>query len=70
MNTDILREFLSEDSLALHHSYMKNKYAKYSILKKSIDLLNGVKLEDIPRLRIPKEAGIEAYNLLSDIEFF
>ena len=68
MNTDALREFLSDDNLSLHHSYVKNKYSKYSILKKSREELNGVKLEDIPRLKIPKEERNEAYSLISDVE--
>ena len=68
MNTSALREFLSEDNLALHHSYMKNKYLKYSILKKSREELINTRLEDIPKLRIPIDERAEAHNLLSDIE--
>ena len=68
MNTARLSEFLSDDNLLLHHSYMKNKYLKYSILKKSREELNGVMLEDIPRLKIPRQETLEAFILLSDIE--
>lgn len=68
MNKAVLREFLSDDSISLHHSYMKNTYLKYSILKKGREELGGANLEQIPHLRIPRSEREQAHLLLSELE--
>ena len=68
MNKAVLGEFLSDDNISLHHSYMKDKYLKYSILKKGREELNGVKLEEVHYLRIPRNEREMAHSLLSEVE--
>ena len=68
MNKAALREFLSDDNISLHHSYMKDKYLKYSILKKGRVELCGVSIEELPYLRIPRDERELAHSMLSEIE--
>lgn len=63
-----MTEFLSEENILLHQSYMRNLKLKYSILEKSIEGIKGKKMSQILRMRIHGRDAKEILDLLPEIE--
>lgn len=62
-----LRTFLSVQNIDLHKEYLRQLRLKYSILEKSIPMLKGAELADIPRLGIKVSEREEALLLKLEI---
>lgn len=60
-------EFLSEENIALHTEYIRQKRLKYSIIEGSIPVLSGADVRDIYRLKISARDRKDAVVLLSEI---
>lgn len=59
MNTEAMTKFLSRESISAHVEHLKNEQAKYRVLEKSIDGLNGKTISEISRISLPREEKAE-----------
>ena len=62
-----MNEFLSEENIALHREYVRQKKLKYSIIESSIPELNGAEIREIYRMKISARDKADAIDLLSEI---
>ena len=63
-----MNEFLSEENIALHCEYLRNKRLKYSILEGSIPALKGANVRDVLRMRLKQYDRRDALVLLPEIK--
>ena len=63
-----MNEFLSEENIALHREYLRNKRLKYSILEGSIPALKGANVRDVLRMRLKQYDRRDALVLLPEIK--
>lgn len=62
-----MNEFLSEENIALHREYLRNKKLKYSIIESSVPMLKGAKIKDVLRMRLKPYDRRDALILLPEI---
>ena len=63
-----MNRFLSEESIALHKEYVRQRRVKYSIIESSVEALRGAQIRDVYRLRISSRDRHDALALLTEIE--
>ena len=63
----MLREFLSEENIALHKEYARQIRLKYSILEASLKELTGAGVKDLYRLKLDDRDRADALELLPQI---
>jgi hypothetical protein len=63
-----VNEFLSEENIAMHREYLRNKRLRYSILESSIPTLKGAGVRDIMRMRLDPRDKRDALLLLPEIK--
>ena len=63
-----MNEFLSEENIALHKEYVRQKRLKYSIIESSIPELSGAEIRQIYRMKISARDKSDAIDLLSEIK--
>ena len=66
--SDVMRNFLSENTIKGHREYLSNLYLKYSVLQKSEPRLSDISLDKIHRLNLNYDIKSEAVMLASDIK--
>lgn len=66
--SDVMRLFLSENSIRGHKEYLSHLNLKYSVLQKSEPRLCSVPLDKIHRLKLKNDIKNEAVMLLSEIK--
>ena len=66
--SDVMRLFLSENSIRGHKEYLAQLKLKYSVLVKSEPRLSDLSLDKIHRLNLKSEIKNEAVTLLSEIK--
>ena len=62
-----MKEFLSEENIALHNEYVRNKRLKYSILESSYKGLVGASVSDLYRMKITPRDRSDSLELLTEI---
>ena len=63
----MITDFLSEESVALHKEYLRQKRLKYSILESCIPRLHGASVSDLFKLKLDKRDRADALELLPEI---
>ena len=63
----MITEFLSEESIALHKEYVRQKRLKYSIIESYLPAIKGAMVSDIPRLGLSKRDRTDVLELLPEI---
>ena len=66
--SDVMRRFLTENSIRGHKEYLAHLNLKYSVLQKSEPCLCDLPLDKINRLNLKNEIKNEAVSLLSEIK--
>ena len=66
--SDVMRRFLSENTIRGHKAHLSELNLKWSVLQKSEPRLCGVPLDKIYRLNLKNDIKTEAVTLLSDIK--
>ena len=66
--SDVMRRFLSENTIRVHREYLAHLNLKYSVLQKSEPRLSGLPLDKIYRQNLKSDIKTEAVALLSDIK--
>lgn len=64
----ILNRFLSEENIALHLEYVRDKRLKYSIIESSFPMLSGKSVHDVFRMKLNPRDKLDAVDLLSEIK--
>jgi superoxide dismutase len=63
-----LNRFLSEENIALHLEYVRDKRLKYSIIESSFPMLSGKSVHDVFRMKLNPRDKLDAVDLLSEIK--
>ena len=63
----MLREFLSEENIALHKEHVRQMRLKYSVIESYLPSVKGAKVSDVFRLRLGKDDRRDVLGILPDI---
>ena len=63
----MITDFLSEENIALHKEYVRQRRLKYSILEGSVPALCGASVGCVMRLRLDRRDRADALSLLPEI---
>ena len=63
----MLTEILSDENIALHKEYVRQKRLKLSVIESYLPALSGVRAEDIYRLQLDKRDRDDVLALLPEI---
>ena len=59
---------MSEESIAMHREYLRNKRLRYSIFESSIPTLKGAEIRGVLRMRLKQYDRRDALSLLTEIK--
>ena len=63
----MLTEFLSEENIAMHKEYVRQKHLKYSIIESYLPCIKGARVSDVVRLGLKREDRRDVLRLLPEI---
>ena len=62
-----MNKFLSEESIALHREYVRDKRLKYSIIENSVNGLKGASVADLYRIKMTDRDRRDSIALMTEI---